>query len=171
MQAIAMTSQILQRHVGAMQNAPSYLLAIANAAEAPPSVEAAQVVEQPDSEAMRQDIMRALFADSMESEKPAPPRQAVATPLPVLPTSLVRPGACSAGFALTRLFCSRRRRRPKRRAASCARRTAAAASLRLPRPSRRFEKPEGQKPRVDIYYPPCEDTCCAVTACACTCPP
>ena len=95
MQAINMVAQILQRHVSAMQTAPTVL-----AIDSAPDAESERAVEQseqvlPDNDTMRQEIMRALFADSDPVEREAPPAPpSVATPLPALPSSLVRCAAC-----------------------------------------------------------------------------
>ena len=95
MQAIAMVAQILQRHVHAMQSSPPCHLAIDSAPE-----HAAAELPGPqqlvDNETMRQDIMRALFAEPAERCVSPPPLPSAAStpvsPLPVFPTSLVRPG-------------------------------------------------------------------------------
>ena len=95
MQAIAMVAQILQRHVHALQDSPPCL-----AIDSAPEHAAAELPgpQQPlvDNETMRQDIMRALFAEPAERCVSPPPMPSATTtpvtPLPVFPTSLVRPG-------------------------------------------------------------------------------
>ena len=142
MQAVAMVAQILQRHVNAMQNSSTCLAidaAANNAAEQPVPH------QQADNETMRQDIMRALFAEPAErcvSPPLPPPATTPATPLPVLPTSLVRPSAHARPPEVrTGCFHSRRRLRPRRLQASCASQTGAAACrLRMRSSSRRCSR-------------------------------
>ena len=94
MQAIAMVAQILQRHVHAMQNSSTGPVLAIDSAPEHAAAELPGPHQLVDNESMRQDIMRALFAEPAErcvSPPPLPSGATPATPLSVLPASLVRP--------------------------------------------------------------------------------
>ena len=132
MQAIAMVAQILQRHVHAMQNSSTGPVLAIDSAPEHAAAELPGPHQLVENESMRQDIMRALFAEPTERcVSPQPlPSGTPATPLLVLPTSLVRPDLPAKLFGVrTDAAHSRRRLRPRRRP-SCASRAVAAACLR-----------------------------------------